>query len=176
MSWPLWAGTSKNRLKSSVLSLTMFLFSLFFLLGVTKEAPDQKGGLLISFNSSHATQSLFSHHQRAQRRASNVGRWGRKKLQIRGFSAGPVAKIPRSQCRGPKFDPWSGNQIPHTASNSSHAATKDPTTNRDLLHSTGDSAQCYAAAWMGAEFEGEWIHVYVCLSPFTVHLKLSQHC
>ena len=25
-------------------------------------------------------------------------------------------------------------------------------------------------------FGGEWIHVYVWLSPFTVHLKLSQHC
>ena len=23
---------------------------------------------------------------------------------------------------------------------------------------------------------GEWIHVYVWLSPFAVHLKLSQHC
>ena len=23
---------------------------------------------------------------------------------------------------------------------------------------------------------GEWIHVYVCLSPFPVHWKLSQHC
>ena len=22
----------------------------------------------------------------------------------------------------------------------------------------------------------EWIHVYVWLSPFTVHLKQSQHC
>ena len=31
------------------------------------------------------------------------------------------------------------------------------------------------AAWMGAEFQGEWIHVYAGLSPFTVHLKLSQH-
>ena len=28
------------------------------------------------------------------------------------------------------------------------------------------------AAWMGGEFEGEWIHVW--LSPFAVHLKLSQ--
>jgi len=28
------------------------------------------------------------------------------------------------------------------------------------------------AAWMGGEFGGEWIHVYVCLSPFAVHLKL----
>ena len=26
------------------------------------------------------------------------------------------------------------------------------------------------------EFGGEWIHVYVWLSPFTVHLKPSQHC
>ena len=23
---------------------------------------------------------------------------------------------------------------------------------------------------------GEWIHVYVWLSPFAVHLKLSQYC
>ena len=25
---------------------------------------------------------------------------------------GPVVKIPCSQCRGPGFDPWSGNEIP----------------------------------------------------------------
>jgi len=25
-------------------------------------------------------------------------------------------------------------------------------------------------------FEGEWIHIYEWLSPFAVHLKLSQHC
>ena len=36
------------------------------------------------------------------------------------------------------------------------------------------SARCYMAAWMGGEFGGEWIHVYVWLSPFTDHLKLSQ--
>ena len=29
---------------------------------------------------------------------------------------------------------------------------------------------------MGGEFGGDWIHVYVWLSPFTVHLKLSQPC
>ena len=28
-----------------------------------------------------------------------------------------------------------------------------------------NSAQCYVAAWMGGEFGGEWIHVYVRLSP-----------
>ena len=28
----------------------------------------------------------------------------------------------------------------------------------------------------GGEFGGDWILAYVWLSPFTVHLKLSQHC
>ena len=50
-----------------------------------------------------------------------------------------------------------------------------PLTNKDLLNSTGNSAQCYVAAWMGREFGGEWIHVYVWLSPFTLHLKLAQY-
>ena len=49
-------------------------------------------------------------------------------------------------------------------------------TNKDLLYSTGNSPQCYMAGWMGGEFRGEWIHVYVWLNPFAVHLKLSQHC
>ena len=39
-----------------------------------------------------------------------------------------------------------------------------------------NSVQCYVAAWMGGEFGGEQIHIYVWLSPFTVHLRLSQHC
>ena len=55
-------------------------------------------------------------------------------------------------------------------------------TNRVLLYSTGNSAQCYVAAWiggelggdlMGGELGGEWIHVYVWLSPLAVHLKPS---
>ena len=29
-------------------------------------------------------------------------------------------------------------------------------TNKDLLYSTGNSAQCYVAAQMRGEFEGEW--------------------
>ena len=36
-------------------------------------------------------------------------------------------------------------------------------TNNNLLYSTWSSAQCYVAAWMGAEFGGEWIHVYAWL-------------
>ena len=49
-------------------------------------------------------------------------------------------------------------------------------TNKDLLHSTGNSAQRYVAAWMEREFGGEWIYVHERLSPITVHLKLSQLC
>ena len=44
---------------------------------------------------------------------------------------------------------------------------------KDLLYSTGNSIQCYVAAWKGGVFEEEWIHVYVWLSPFAVYLKLS---
>ena len=49
-------------------------------------------------------------------------------------------------------------------------------TNKDLLYSTGKSAQSYLAAWMGRELEGEWIYMCVWLSPCAVHLKLLQHC
>ena len=37
-----------------------------------------------------------------------------------------------------------------------------------LLCSTGNFAKCYVTAWMEGEFGGEWILVYVWLSPFTV--------
>ena len=46
--------------------------------------------------------------------------------------------------------------------------------NKDLLYSTGNSAQCYMPAWMAGEFGREWIHAYVRLSPFAFHLKLSH--
>ena len=44
----------------------------------------------------------------------------------------------------------------------------------NLLYSTGNSAQSYVVACMGGKFGGEWIHVYVWLSPFAVYLKLSH--
>ena len=40
------------------------------------------------------------------------------------FPGGSVAKISHSQCRGPRFDPWSGNWIPHFTTKTSHAETK----------------------------------------------------
>ena len=48
------------------------------------------------------------------------------KVTHRDFHGGPVAEALCSQRRGPGFYPWSGNQIPHVAEKSSHAATKDP--------------------------------------------------
>ena len=33
--------------------------------------------------------------------------------------------------------------------------------NKDIQYSTGSCAQCYMAAWMGEEFEGTWMHIYV---------------
>ena len=47
-------------------------------------------------------------------------------------------------------------------------------TNKDLLHSTWNSAQCYVAACMGGEFRAEWNHVCVWLSPSAVYLTLSH--
>ena len=49
-------------------------------------------------------------------------------------------------------------------------------TNKDLLSSTWSSVQCYVASWMEGQCGGERTHVYIWLSPFPVHLKLSQHC
>ena len=34
-------------------------------------------------------------------------------------------------------------------------------TNKDILHSTKYSAQWYVAAWMGGEFGGARMHVYI---------------
>ena len=48
-------------------------------------------------------------------------------------------------------------------------------TNKVLLGSKGNFAQCYMAGWMGGEFGGEWIHVHVWLGPFAIHLRLPQH-
>ena len=33
-------------------------------------------------------------------------------------------------------------------------------TNKNLLYSTWNSAQCYVAAWVGGEIGGQWRHAY----------------
>ena len=43
----------------------------------------------------------------------------------RDFPAGSVTKTPHSQCRGPRFDSWSGNLILHAAAKRSICCNKD---------------------------------------------------
>lgn len=49
-------------------------------------------------------------------------------------------------------------------------------TSKALMYGTGNAAQSHVPGCMGEESGGEWILVYVQLSPFTVHLNLLQHC
>ena len=55
-------------------------------------------------------------------------------------------------------------------------------TNKDLLYGIWNSiysmlcASLVDGGWGGWRFAGKWIHVYVWLSPFAVHLKQPQHC
>ena len=48
--------------------------------------------------------------------------------------------------------------------------------NKGLLWSPQNSAQCYVGTWLGGEFGGEWMHVYVwlslCCSPETLTIML----
>ena len=37
------------------------------------------------------------------------------------FPSSPMAKTPRSQCWGPRFNPWSGNWIPHATTKTWHS-------------------------------------------------------
>ena len=47
-----------------------------------------------------------------------------KGISLGDFPGGLVVETPHSQCRGPGFDPWSGNWILHAAIKSSHATTE----------------------------------------------------
>ena len=40
------------------------------------------------------------------------------------FPGGPMDETPCSQSRGPRFDPWSGNWIPHASTKILHSTTK----------------------------------------------------
>ena len=49
-----------------------------------------------------------------------------KNVMEQDFPGGPLVKTLSSHCRGPRCDPWSGNQIAHVTAKNSHATTKDP--------------------------------------------------
>ena len=48
----------------------------------------------------------------------------RRKRREKNFHGPPVGKTPCFQCRGPGFDPWSGNYIPQMATKNRHAIPK----------------------------------------------------
>ena len=48
-------------------------------------------------------------------------------------------------------------------------------TSKDLLSSTGNSAQCHVAAWIGGEVEGEMCICVCMVSPCAGHLKLNHN-
>ena len=49
------------------------------------------------------------------------------------------------------------------------------TTTKEFLQYRKLCSMLYGSLAGRGEFGGEWIHVYMWLSPFGVHLKLSQH-
>ena len=49
-------------------------------------------------------------------------------------------------------------------------------TNKDLLYVQGTLLNVMWQSGRKGSFGGKWIHAYVRLNIFIVHLKLSQHC
>ena len=45
----------------------------------------------------------------ASRQLSPIKKKKKRSKEVRGFPDGLVAKTPCFQCRGPRFNPWSGN-------------------------------------------------------------------
>ena len=56
-----------------------------------------------------------------------------------------------------------------------HGVTKSRTQLSDWTELNWNSTHCYVPVWVGRGLAEEWVHTYVWLSPFTVHLKLLQH-
>ena len=59
---------------------------------------------------------------------------------------------------------------------STHSNATCLKTHTSIMVTGRKDVQCYVAAWLGVLSGGERIHVCVCLSPFALHLKPSQHC
>ena len=56
-----------------------------------------------------------------QQNQKEQGKVKKEKNQLWDFPGGPLAKTPHSQCRGPGFNPQSGNQIPHATTKTQHS-------------------------------------------------------
>ena len=63
------------------------------------------------------------------------------KVLLAGLPGGAVARTLHSQCSGPRFCPWSGNESPCAAAQGLHATTKDSMMKmEDLVPQVGPSA------------------------------------
>ena len=60
--------------------------------------------------------------------------------------------------------------------NDTHFDSLDKLASAKFLHSKVIWSTFVHYKYLGGGLGGEWIHVYVWLSPLAVHLKLSQHC
>ena len=66
--------------------------------------------IFMAQNTSNALRFINAYNQieQALKIQNNLKR-GKKKKTLWDFPDGPVAKTLHSQCRGPRFNPWSGN-------------------------------------------------------------------
>ena len=95
---------------------------------------DSRGYILFAYKFSISNTVVVAHSKcwKGAANAKNPANEGRaptscpKAVLARDFPGGPMAKTLHSQCWGPGFNPWSGKEIPHAATKSSHAPTKDP--------------------------------------------------
>ena len=89
------------------------------------------------------------------------------------FLGGPVAETPCCRRRGPGFDPWSGNWIPHAATKGSHVATKD-------WRSCMPQLRPVAAKWINIlnVCVYVYVYVYICVLSYFSHVWLcdSMNC
>ena len=89
------------------------------------------------------------------------------KKQIRDVPGGPVVKTPRSQCRGPGFDPWSGNEVLHAATK-----TQCSQVNKYLaiMRKPIERAQLLSCVWF---FATQW--TIACQAPLFMEFSRQEY-
>ena len=103
--------------------------------------------------------------------------WARKHVDILGCIKTRVSKLPtelENKLMVTKRERWGTGITQEFGIDIDTPLYLKWITNKDPLYSTWNSMSCRSLD--RGEFGGECVHVYVWLSPFTVHLKPSQHC
>ena len=114
-------------------------------------------------------QAEFSGQWCDVHRRINIIQTDQIRLQEGDFPGGPVAKTLRSHCRGPRFHPWSGNEIPHTA-----AKTQCSQINEKIQ-------ELWSGAWKGVAWKfgdkqvwirGLWLDVWKWVQNVKIFVSL----